>query len=1022
MSNICIQIQTSFSMLKSTVKIDDLIKRAKLLNYDNLAICDLNNMHGVIKFYSECLKNNINPIIGLNASIKSESYEKSNILLYAKNSKGYKNLLIISSVINLSDDGLITKEELKKYLKDLIVVTPGITGELERKILSGEDFNDLLNQYKDLFGNFYFGVNGSNDIYMDQIYNIVSNLSKNNNLECLMLEHVNYVNKSDVLFFDVLNAIDNNSNIDVKNYSNVGNYYLREKNELDVIYGELNNIIEVTKNTFKNIKYEFDFDKYLLPKYPMENEQDSDYYLANLCEKELTRFSISKKKLIEYKKRLYDELKIIKDMGFADYFLIVWDFVKYAKDNNILVGPGRGSAAGSLVAYVLGITEVDPLKFNLLFERFLNPERITMPDIDLDFPDDKRDDVIAYVHKKYGKNKVTNIVAFGTFAARSAIRDVAKVLKIESNALGLILDEIPTNASDIKGIVSNNKTLQNHMHNHEELRVLIDIASSIEGLPRHTTTHAAGIIINDENIVNYSPLQKGLNGLYQTQFEAYDLEKIGLLKIDFLGLRNLKTIQDIIKEVKEKEKKDIDILKIPLDDKLAYEVLKSGDTNGIFQMESKGMKNVLREMETSTFDDIVAVLALYRPGPMENISTYISRKKGLETIEYLHKDLKKILEPTYGIIVYQEQIMQIANQFAGYSLGEADILRRAISKKDRQTLDIERKKFVSKCVGRNYDEKIANSLYDYIVKFADYGFNKSHSVAYSLISYQLAYLKAHYPKIFMKNLLTSVIGSEGQISKYIKSIRNTGGSVLRPSINTSDMFFAVVDEGLVFPLVSIKNVGRIAAQNIIDERSNKLFKTFEEFIDRMHKKISSRVIESLIFSGALDDFKVTKKGMFEKLEDVINLNDLGGFIDKRQFAIDYPKEEYDYDYLSQRERDLLGINISYHPLLRYEQFISKHQLQKISDIDENVVGETYKILAYCTSIKEVKTRGNKLMAFMTLEDDIISMDSVLFPNVYETMNGKVKKGDIVYILGRLEDRNNKKQITIERISKINKGD
>ena len=715
----------------------------------------------------------------------------------------------------------------------------------------------------------------------------------------------------------------------------------------------------------------------------------------------------------KYFKRVHYELSVINEMGYNDYFLIVWDFVKYAKQKGYLVGPGRGSAAASLVSYCLGITAVDSLEYDLVFERFLNPERISLPDIDMDLPDDKRDDIIMYVRDLYGMNKVASICTFGTFQKKSAIRDTARVFDLSGILLNQILKE-SEKYNDIETMISENDKIKNIMNQDENARKVILVSSKIEGLNRHVSTHAAGIIIGEDELAKHTALQPGLLDMMQTQFEAKYLKKDNLLNINFLGLRNLTSIKKIANSIAQKESKIIDIYKIPLNDQKTFELLQRVETTGIFQLESQGMRSLIRKMQIKSFDDIVTILALYRPGPMESIPTFLKRRFKEEKVSYTHPILKDILEPTNGIIIYQEQIIKIANIYAGYSLGEADLLRRAVSKKQRDVLEKERAHFVSKAIANGRTDIVANEIYDYIVKFANYGFNKAHSVAYAMVSYWLAYLKANYPKHFIGVLTSSVIGSERQLKNYIRESNKLGVKILPPSVNYSSHEFEPFEDGLRYPLLGIKNVGRVAVSGIIEERKKGMFLSYIDFVNRCQSFINKRVFESLIFAGALDEFKLSKQTMVMSIEDVIGFNEYGAFIDKKQFTIK-ELDEYTMDVLKQNELDVLGFNLFVNPLSGYQDQIEKHGLIKPSMIDSDMTGKQIRVIGIISKIKKIKTKNGKDMAFITIEDETIAIDGVLFTKEYKTYQNMINQGEICLFLVKVDNRNDNLQLVIEKV-------
>ena len=691
-------------------------------------------------------------------------------------------------------------------------------------------------------------------------------------------------------------------------------------------------------------------------------------------------------------------------MGYNDYFLIVWDFIKYAKNNNILVGPGRGSGAGSLVAYSIGITSVDPLKYNLLFERFLNPERISMPDIDTDLPDTRRDEVIRHVHDLYGDNHVCYITAFDTFKIRSSIRDLGRVLSIDERLLNEISSQIIHSVDEKYGYkataLDTKAVLEELMKSVSgDAYKFMFIASRMEGLPRHTSTHAAGIIISSVDLDMFIPMQQGINGMKQSQLEAVDLESIGLLKMDFLGIRNLSIIDSLMQEVGGYNAINL-YNKIPLDDELTYKLLCDGETLGIFQLESEGITRTIMKLHPDKIEDIVAVLALYRPGPMENIDEFIARKHG-KKFSYIHNDLKDILGETYGIIVYQEQIMLIAQRFAGYSLGEADVLRRAVSKKKEEVLISERDKFVKSSQAKGYSSDVANKIYDDIVKFANYGFNKSHSVAYALFSYVMAYFKANYPTIFVSKILNNVIGSVKSTTAYLAYAKKCGLKILPPSINYASYYYVVHDDKIFMPFNAIKGVGIQQTKDIIEERKNGVFTSFKEFKQRV--KISESSLQALIYCGAFDEFNQTKKSM---LDDVSGNSDvIDSFLEDRILSLD----EIDDEILQQKEKELLGFNLVYNIYANIDSIIHNNKAAYIKDLRPNI---EYRVIGAFIDCKEILTKKNELMLVGSISDGSNEINVVIFPNDYIKLKPIIRLNKLYKIDGKTRFDNERQRLQL----------
>lgn len=1001
MSFTYLNTKTHYDMSGSTITISKMIEKGKQYGFSSLAITD-SKMHGVIDFYKACKKENIKPIIGLSILLQGVKEDSKNeVLLYALNTVGYQNLLQLSTLE--ADFGYVSLSKMKELNEGIIGVYQTDGSELNKYYINNmkNEFIEVINLLNDTFLDYF--VSHSNNHELNEYFDKLHKLIYTNKIESL--------DPSDKEVNETLKGIFNIQTGDL--FEDVFSYFKPFEKEDYTYQNALDNVSYIIKHS----NVEIDFNSLYLPKYPMKDKVTSKEYLEALVykglEKRIKGKKVNKK---EYMNRIKYELKIIDDMGYNDYFLIVWDFVKYARKNDYLVGPGRGSAAASLVSYCLGITSVDSIEYDLVFERFLNPERITLPDIDMDLPDDKRDDIITYVKNLYGEEKVASICTFGTFQTKSAIRDTARILQIEGLIINEVLKKLDSYES-IREAIEVSGEIQNIMNQNEQAKKLILIASKIEGLNRHISTHAAGIIVSQDTLTNHTALQKGLLDMYQTQYEAKDLESVGLLKIDFLGLRNLSIIDNIVTLIEKNENKKIDIYKVPLDDKLTYDLLKRVDTTGIFQLESQGMRSLIRQMQMREFEDIVTVLALFRPGPMENIPSYIKRRFKQEKVEYPHPELKEILVSTNGIIIYQEQIVKIANIFAGYSLGEADVLRRAVGKKDQNVLVQERKNFVQKAIKNGRSEVVSNQIYDYIVKFANYGFNRAHSVAYAMVSYWMAYLKANYPKYFISVLTSSVIGSENQMRNYIHEAYKLGVKVLQPSINKSSYEFVPEDNDLRYPLLGIKNVGLNSVKALIEERMNGEFTSYVDFVSRMNKKINKRVIESLIKAGACDEFNLSKHTMIAKLEDVINFSQLGGYINSDEFVLENLKE-HDYATLEQFELDAIGFNLFMNPIIAHQDYIKKHNLIKPSTLGKEDVGKEIRIIGVLTSFRKIKTKANKDMAFVSLMDEFSKVEGVLFTSTYQQYKDDLEKNAVYLVMAKVEFRNGTLQLVINKLHRL----
>lgn len=956
-----LNIKTNNYLLTSMIKIEELIKVAKTLNLKALTIVD-NNMYGAAYFYNTCITNGIKPVIGLEINLPEV------ILLYAKNKEGYNNLIKLTTIKSEKD---ITLDDLTVYSDNLICVIPYKSRNLYQKIIK-------------IYENVFIGYENEEERKL---------ISSNNKV---YIKPILCLNKEDEPYLKYLKAIKEGKTIKEINetYENCSLIPLKKYDE------------ETSNKLIDMCNLEIKFHQDLLPVY--ETKEDTYTYLKKKCIEGLKKIFGEKAPRI-YIERLKYELNVINKMGFNNYFLIVSDYINYAKNNNILVGPGRGSAAGSLVAYCLNITTIDPIKYGLLFERFLNPERITMPDIDVDFEDIKREDVIKYCINKYGNKKVALIVTFGTLAAKQAIKDVCRTFEINQKTTD-IFSKMLDPKLNLKQNLENPKIKQ-FLSINPELKKIYQIALKFEGLKRHTSIHAAGVVMSKYNLDDYIPLDKTLNDMYATEYDKDYLEKLGLLKMDFLGLKNLSLISNILSEIP-----DLTFDTIPEDDKDAINIFTKVDTVGIFQFESSGMINFLKKFKPACFDDIVAALALFRPGPMRNIDTYIRRRHGQEKVTYPHPDLEKILKPTYGIIIYQEQIMQIASLMAGYTLAQADLLRRAMSKKSEEILLKEKAHFIEGSIKKGYEEKVATEVYNLIFKFADYGFNKSHSVAYAMISYRLAYLKAHYPKIFMRNLLSSAINSEEKTKEYIYECKLNKVKISKPNINISENNYIIYQGNIVYPLNNIKNVGTVQTKHILEKRKEGPFKDIFDFTSRCYNgPVNQKTIESLIYAGAFDLFGLNKKTLIENLEIILNYGEIGGLLNENLKPELTIYQEYSKNELMNLELQTYGFYLSNHPVTEYKlKYKNIINLKDINDYFDKMV----EIIATVDRVKEVVTKKQDKMMFITASDELEKTDIVVFPKLYENVSN-ISKNDVLYIKGRVEKRFDQMQVIASQIQKLN---
>lgn len=970
-------IKTENSLLNSMIKIDDLINMAKSLKITSLTITD-NNMYGVMDFYHKCLENNIKPIVGLEVIIDDNKF-----ILYCLNYNGYKNLLKISTCLS---DGTLNYEILAKYNNDLLC------------IVLYDSVNIIYSKLSKIYVNIFKG------------YKNIEEREKLDGNNLVYLNEILYLKKIDSKYYKYLLGIRDGVILEKVEDIYLDNY-LKSFNEIESLYPlDLENNYKITEMC--NLSIEFNLD--LLPVYDCPDNLDSYEYLKKLSIHGLEKIfggSVSK----EYVERLKYELDIINKMGFCNYFLIVYDYVKYAKEHDILVGPGRGSAAGSLVSYCLNITTVDPIKNNLLFERFLNPERISMPDIDIDFEYDRREEVIEYCRKKYGYKKVAPIITFGTLGSKQVIRDVARVMDIDLSVVDNLTKMLDSKLS-LRENYNQNRRIKDLLNINKEIFELYKIATRFEGLKRHKTIHAAGIVMSNEDLDNVIPLDMHSDGFYLTGYSMEYLEKIGLLKMDFLALKNLSIITDVLKQINEGECLNLTFDDIPLDDEKAVSIFTNCYTLGIFQFESAGMMNFLRKFKPDSLDEVVVSLALFRPGPMQNIDTYIKRKRGLEKVDYLHPDLKEILESTYGIIVYQEQIMQIAVKLAGYTLAEADVLRKAMSKKKADVLVAEKDKFFKKSISRGYDESIINKIFDFILKFAEYGFNKAHAVSYGVIAYKMAYLKAHYPEYFMKSLLFSVMGSEIKTKDYIYECKLLNINLLNPDINISTDQYLISDRTLRYPLSGIKGLGYAIVNSIMAEREKGLFSDMFDFVKRMYgKNVNKKVIQNLNYAGCFLCLGLNKKTIDENIDLIINYGEIGGLLDNddslKPVLNMYP--EYSNKELMSREEEVFGFYLSRHPVTEYKIKYATIDLSNVGSYFDKFVD----VIIYVDRIKNINTKNNEIMCFITGSDEITNIDVVLFPKVYELYQD-VEVGDVLKINGKIEKRFDKYQLVVKTLEKV----
>ena len=1007
-----LQVHSAYDLLNSTIKYTELFSKLKKDGQDSVVITDP-TLYGAIKAYKIAKKFDVNLVHGLEIKLGyGISFLKFNIL--CKNTEMFYRLLEISTMIENKVEWSIEKlvEELKKSKEDFVII---VIDEL-RDSMEFSYLNDVLKGF-----DFYFGFNEKFDASLYQYYENV-----------VYTKPSFYLNNDQYQQVIVSRAIRDNDKLNITELTTTtGSKFVRTqedfRNLLNVENPLLKSMLEKAlvkqAEVIDKCRYNLEFKGYHLPKYKYGKDED---VFQNFSSRDYLRYLVQKgakekllgKDLYKYKKRYEYELKIIDEMGFNDYFLIVYDFVKYAKTNGILVGAGRGSAAGSLVCYLLNITEADPLEYNLLFERFLNKERISMPDIDIDFQDTRRDEVIKYVEEKYGEDKVAQIITFTTFQSKSAARESARILQFDDNALKFISSNISSTRT-LKECYESSEPLRSFVNESTINRRWFSIALSLESLPKNPSVHAAGVVISDNNpLVKYAPLAESNMTKYLTQWTMDDVESVGLLKIDFLGIRYLTMVSSIVEQIK-KENPEFDITKINYKDPKVYNLFAEGRTEGIFQFESSGMKEKLRLLKPTEFNDIVAMNALYRPGPMAQIETYIRRKHGEEKVNYPHPNLEKILKDTYGVIVYQEQIMLIAVNFAHMSLNEADNMRRAVSKKKKEDLEYYGRIFIEKSVAAGYDRNVAKSLFDLIVTFANYGFNKSHAVVYSMLAYRLAYLKVYYTKYFMTALLNNVISSEKKINEYKQELNNLGIKLVKPDVNVSLSDFSVYKQDIVFALTAIKNVGYRSSYEIVQDRLNfGKYLDIDDFLKRMNKKVDCQAAASLVKAGALDTFGYNRATLMKKVKDYYEDN--RQYINNVRVALSAETgltlkveevEDYSITERIQMEKEVTGTYFLKHPVQVEKEKYSYLPLQYIGrDITDSYVEVITK--------KEIKTKNGDYMAFLTVNDGKNDYDVTVFPSVYKYANTFIKVGEFVVMTLKKQVRNNREQYILEKFASL----
>ena len=1042
-----LHVHTAYSLLDGAARIDNLLDAVKNFGMSAIAITDHGTMYGTIDFYKAAKKRGIKPIIGCEVYLAPDSRHNRNfndtkyfhLLLLAENNLGYQNLIKLVSLASLEGfyyKPRVDKELLKKYHEGIIALSACVNGEIQRAIINGESDRavELIYEYIEIFGqdNFFLEIqnHGLDDekIVREEFIKI----SRQLNIKLVATNDVHYVNQSDSAAHDVLLCLQTNKLLTDDNRLKFpsDDYYLKSPAQMYELFSDIPEACENTLEIAARCNVEINFGEMHLPEFPIPpSYATAADYLNELCRKKVyERYNLPDEKIFA---RLNYELEIIKRMGYAGYFLIVQDFINFAKKNNISVGPGRGSATGSVVAYVLGITEIDPLKFDLIFERFLNPERVTMPDIDIDFCYLRREEVIEYVKKTYGESHVSQIVTFGTMAAKAAIRDVTRVLNIPYSVGSRLVDMIPNELKiTLDKALETSKKLKADYENNSQTRRIIDLARELEGLPRHASVHAAGIVISKLPLIEYVPLQN-LKGTVVTQFDKDKIEELGLLKMDFLGLRTLTIIADTLANVKKNFGVEVDIGNISEEDELTAKMLSSGDTGAVFQMESAGMTKLVKDLKPTCFQDLIPTIALFRPGPLGSgmVRDFIQGKHGLRQPVYLHPKLEPILRETYGVILYQEQVMQIVQALAGFTLGQADILRRAMAKKKASIIAAQKENFLKGCVSNGVEISLAEKNFGLMEHFADYGFNKSHSAAYAWLAWQTAYLKAHYPTEYIAAILSSVMDSD-KIAVYIDLAKRMGIQILPPDINSSGVKFQPEDKKIYFALSAVKNLGESAIKGVVEVRENGgNFKSLTDFCMRVDlKKFTTQAIENLIRCGAFDKINPNRAALLKASEKILSFARMNN--DGNVFLFDATKglegEENNISKMIKTskkncldwERETLGFYVSGHPLEDFADILKN--FKGIADIkSENLGGKTIvKIGGLLTGYRQVMTKNREPMAFITIEDFQDNINVVIFPKVFVNCEEFLTEDKVLVIDGKIDFSRGEVTILADKVTPI----
>ncbi len=1048
-----LHVHSHYSILDGLPKIDELINHVKENGMDSVALTDHGVLYGAVEFYKEAKDKGIKPIIGSEVYVAVDKMSQKrprvdnksyHLVLLVKNETGYQNLVKLITKAHL--DGFyykprIDEDLLEEHSEGLIALTACIQGKIPQYILSGKEdqAKELALKYKKMFGkdSFYFEIQHHPNIpQQEKVNEKLKSWSKEMGIPLVATCDSHYLESEDAEIQDILMSISTGSDVNDPDRLSLreDNFAMRTPDEMKEIFSDTPEAIENTQKIKELCNFEFELGKTRLPKYPTPEGMSYEDHLRDLCEKNLEK-RYGEDMLERSKERLDYELEIINDTGFASYFLIVQDFVNWAKENHIVVGPGRGSAGGSLVSYLLRITNIDPLKYDLIFERFLNPGRakVSMPDIDLDFTDKRRDEVINYIADTYGKESVAQIITFGTMAARASIRDTGRALGYAYSYCDRVAKMIPT-GQNLEETLESNSDFRQLYNTDPKAEKLIDAAKRLEGVVRHASTHACGLVIGNEPLPNRVPLQTPTqdDNAVVTQYEMHAIEDIGLLKMDILGLKNLTIIEDTLKKIYAIHGKNIDIDHLPAGDEKAFDLLQRGATTGVFQLESSGFQRYLKELKPSNIEDIIAMVALYRPGPMQYIPTYIKRKHGKEDVEYLHPDLEPILKSTYGVCVYQEQVMRIAQEMAGYSLAEADILRKAIGKKIASLLKSQKKKFLNGLQENGYKEELGEEIWGWIKPFAQYSFNKSHAAAYAQIAYQTAYLKAHYPEEFMSSLLTSEQKNIDRLGFLMGECKNMGIEVLQPDINESFTHFSVVPDKsqIRFGLAAVKNVGTKLVEEIVEDRKeNGKYKSLDNFLSRIHSRhLNKKSLEALAKTGAFESL-MSRNKILKNMEKILAYSkeirskeksgQSGLFESSSAYQSEIRLEDVNPASDEKKlnwEKELLGLFISGHPLDKHEKKLNK--AMSLEKAKRQMSDKKVRVGGIISKTKEITTKKGNQMAFMTLKDKKENMEVIVFPSTFKNYKPLLEANNIVFVYGKISHRDQNPKIIADKIKRV----